>query len=415
MAEKGRVLVVGGGISGITAAIEASEAGCEVVLVERAPSLGGRVAWNHQYFPKLCPPACGLELNLRRIRTSPRIEVHTLCEVEEIRGGPGRYVATLRHAPRRVSARCTSCGACAAACPVERPDPQVGTTRAIYLPHPTAWPPVWVIDGPTCAGPTCAACVRACPYGAIELEAGPRTTEVEVAAVIWATGWAPPDATAFEGLGFGTHPDILTNVGLERLAAATGPTRGALVRPSDGTPPRSVAFVQCAGSRDETHHRHCSAVCCAATLKQVRYLRAAYPDLPVTVFYIDLRTPGRLEEFLARSQQDPHLRLVKGKVARVVPEPSGELRVEAEDVLGERLVSATFSMVVLATGMIPQPPSTRVPAPGLVRDDLGFLAPVQPLPGFLAAGCAHQPAEVAACVRDATAAALRAVQACARG
>jgi quinone-modifying oxidoreductase subunit QmoA len=412
---RGTVLVVGGGITGITAAIEASEAGCRVVLVEKEPFLGGRVARLHQYFPKLCSPECGLEIHLRRLRTSPRIRCLTMAEVRRLAGTAGHYTATIEHRPRGVTALCTACGACVAACPVERSDDfnlGMGTTKAIYLSRPMAHPLRYVVDAAACPGPSCGKCIPACPYDAIDLAREPRTEELDVQSVIWATGWEPYDATRLGEIGFGASPDVVTNVMMERLASLDGPTGGRIARPSDQGPVGSVAFVQCAGSRDENHLRHCSGVCCLASLKQARYVRAQYPDAEITVFYIDIRSPGRLEDFYAASQEDPKLHLIKGKVARVTHDAAtGRLEVEAEDTLTGEPLHRTVDLVVLATGMVPAPAGDGVVEGGLATDAFGFLAE-DPAPGMVAAGCAKRPTDVATCVRDATGAALKALQCC---
>lgn len=240
----------------------------------------------------------------------------------------------------------------------------------------------------------------------------PRRVQYEVQALIWATGWDPFDARVVEGLG--AHANMISNVQMERLAAPTGPTGGRIIRPSDGKEIQSVAFVQCAGSRDDNHLKHCSSVCCTASLKQARYVRAQYPDAQIYVYYIDLRTPGRLELFLAESQKDSRLHLIKGKVAKVTEDaPSGDLLVEAEDVLAGRRIRQKVSLVVLAAGMVPALAKDPVlPRGELSRDAAGFLAGTQPLPGFFTAGCARRPMDVAACVRDASSAALKALQCC---
>jgi quinone-modifying oxidoreductase subunit QmoA len=414
MESYGTVMIVGGGITGITAAIEASEAGCEVVIVERSPYLGGRVAKMHQYFPKLCPPLCGLEINLRRIRTSPRIRTLSLCEVAEVRAHDGGYRVTVEQRPRFVNERCTGCGACVAVCPESRPDAfnyGIGSTRAIFLSSDLAWPFQYTIDPAACPGEQCAKCVPACPVDAIDLEMNPRRMEYEVQALIWATGWDPFDASVVEGLG--VLPNMISNVQMERLAAPAGPTKGRIVRPSDGKEIESVAFVQCAGSRDDNYLKHCSSVCCTASLKQARYVRAQYPDAHIYVYYIDLRSPGKLELFLAESQRDDKLHLIKGKVAKVAEDgTSGDLVVEAEDVLAERRIRQKVSLVVLATGMVPALAKDPVLPGGLSRDPHGFLSGTQPLPGHFAAGCARRPMDVASCVRDASSAALKALQSC---
>ena len=415
--KKGKVLVIGGGISGITAAIEASEAGCEVVLVEKNAYLGGRVAQMHNYFPKLCPPSCGLEINFRRIRTSHSIRCMTLSKVEKITGSPGNYEATIQRQPRRVNNKCTACGACVEACPVERPNAfncGMNSTKAIYLPYEMAYPVQYVIDGDACPGSQCGKCVEACPYDAIELDMQPDSIDIEVQAVIWATGWDPPDAAKFEGLGFGTSPNIINNLMMERLASINGPTGGKIQRPSDGKPIESIAFVQCAGSRDENYLKHCSGVCCMGSLKQTRYVREQYPDADIHVFYIDIRAPGRLEDFYAQTQKDENLHLTKGKVAKITEDaPGGDLIVEAEDTLSGQRISQKVSLVVLATGLVPADAVVKMDVGGVLqKDEHGFLTADQPLAGLLGAGCAKRPVDVAASVRDATGTALKALQHC---
>ncbi len=412
----GTIMVIGGGISGLTAAIEVSEAGCDVVLVEKNPYLGGRVVRTNQYFPKLCPPTCGLEISFRRIRTVPGIRCMTLSEVEKITGKPGRYQVTIRQNPRKVNNKCTACGACVEVCPVERSDDinfGMSKTKAIYLPFENTNPLQYVIDGSVCPGAECSKCVSACPYEAIELDMEPKTAEVEVGAVIWATGWEPYDAGKIEDLGFGTTPNVITNVMMERLAATGGPTGGKIQRPSDGGKIESIAFVQCAGSRDENYLKHCFSVCCMASLKQTRYVREQYPDAQITIFYIDIRSPGRQEDFYAEVQNDEKLELIKGKVAKVTEGNDGNLVVEAEDTLSGDRVSKEVNLVVLATGIVPTDAGVQLELGcDLQRDEHGFLTNDQPLSGLLAAGCAKRPVDVAACTRDATGVALKALQSC---
>ena len=403
------LLVIGGGIAGLTAAIEAAEAGCDVILVEKEHHLGGRVARMKEYFPKLCPPACGLEINFRRLKQNPRVTVLTGAQVESLAGAPGDYTATVAVAPRHVTEACTLCGECVKVCPAERPDEfnyGLSTTKAVYLPTATAYPARYAIERSACpAG--CDACAKACAYGAVDLNQQPRKETFRVAAVIAATGWAPYDAKRIDNLGFGVVPNVVTNVMFERMAAPTGPTGGKILRPSDGKEPRSVAFVQCAGSRDENHLPYCSAVCCAASLKQTTYVRAALPEAKVTVYYIDIRTSGRLEDFYARVSEDPMLSLVKGKVAKVeADKASGGVVLEVEDVMGGRKLRETVDLLVLATGIVPQTKGL----PGAALDEFGFVATPPGKTGFYGAGCAHRPEEVSATVQDATGAALKGLQ-----
>ena len=221
------ILVVGGGISGLTTALEAAEVGYEVFVVEQNPYLGGRVAQLNQYFPKLCPPTCGLEINFRRIKDNPNIKVFTLAEIEKVEGTPGNYNVTIKSAPRYVNENCVACNDCVAACPVERDNDfnfNMDKTKAIYRPFDMAFPMRYVIDPAVCKGPECGKCVEACKYNAIELQMEPKTLNLNVGAIVWSTGWTPYDAARIDNLGFGKYPNIVTNMMMERLAAAAGGT-----------------------------------------------------------------------------------------------------------------------------------------------------------------------------------------------
>jgi quinone-modifying oxidoreductase subunit QmoA len=330
----------------------------------------------------------------------------TLAELESLSGSPGNYEATVRIAPRYVTDACTSCGECSRVCPAEVPDPfNYGNskTKAVRLPHRMAFPAQYVVDRRACLD-GCQACVDACKYNAIDLGQQEVKEKLRVSSVVLATGWAPYDATKIDNLGFGKYPNVITNVMFERLAAVDGPTGGKILRPSDGKGVRAVAFVQCAGSRDQNHLPYCSGVCCTASLKQATYIRQQYPDAKITMYYIDLRTPGRLEDFAAKVVQSNGIELIKGKVGKVQEQPGGrDLLVIAEDILGRRKIAREYDMVVLAVGMVPQTGGLPVNL-----DEFGFAADDKP--GVYAAGCVKRPAEVAASIRDATGAALKAFQ-----
>jgi heterodisulfide reductase subunit A-like polyferredoxin len=410
------ILVVGGGMAGISAAIEAAEAGSDVYVVESGPSLGGRVAQLHQYFPKLCPPYCGLEINFRRIRSDHRhFKVFTLAQVERVSGVAGDYEVTIRLDPRYVIAdRCIACNKCAEVCPAERPNAfnyGLDTTKAAYLPSPMAFPMKYVIDGGACVGAACGACVEACPTDAIDLQMAPKTMTVKVGSIVLATGWKPYDANKLSILGYTDNRDVVSNVQFERLAAVDGPTCGRIVRPSDGREAKRVAFVQCAGSRDVNHLPYCSSICCLSSIKEATYVRAQYPDSEVFVFYIDIRAPGRNEDFYHRIRADEGVHFVKGKVAKVLADPagSGDLIVEADEMLSGTKRRVNVDLVVLATGMQPSL-SGAAPIPGLAVefDEHGF-ALENRAAGVFVAGVAHRPADVVTTVRDATGAALKAI------
>jgi quinone-modifying oxidoreductase subunit QmoA len=407
------ILVVGGGIAGITAAVEAAEAGYDVTLIEKNAYLGGRVAQLHKYFPKLCPPYCGLEINFRRIKDNPRIRFHTLAEVERIAGGPGNFEVTVALRPRYVNDRCTACNACVAVCPAERPNAfnfGLGKTKAIHLAHEMAFPMKYVIDESACRLTECAKCVEVCEYDAIDLRMQRRALTLRAGAIIIATGWDPYDAGRIDNLGFGTYPDVITNVMLERLAAPNGPTRGRILRPSNGQEVQSAVFVQCAGSRDTSHLGYCSGICCLASLKQATYLRERNPKARAYVFYIDLRTPGTYEFFAKKVLSDPAVTIQKGKVARITEDPETKrLVVEAEDILAGEKVRLAVDLVVLASGMVPSLAAGTIAGP-LRLDADHFMVDAEGGAGIFAAGCAKSPVDVATSVQDATAAAALAIE-----
>jgi quinone-modifying oxidoreductase subunit QmoA len=406
--------VVGGGIAGITAAVEAAEAGYEVYIVERNPYLGGRVAQLHRYFPKLCPPYCGLEINFQRIKKEPRVRFFTLAEVEKIEGGPGNFDVSVTLHPRYVNERCTACNACVAVCPVDRPNDfnfGMGTTKAIYLPHEMAFPVKYVIDGTSCKLTECAKCVEACQYDAIDLTMKPRNITLKVGAVIIATGWKPYEAARIDNLGFGRYPNVITNVMMERLAAPNGPTGGKIVRPSDGKPVESAVFIQCAGSRDVNHLGYCSSICCLASLKEAVYLREQNPQAKAYIFYIDLRTPGTYVFFSKKVQSDSSIRVIKGKVAKILEESDTKrLIIEAEDILSSQKTTLTVDLVVLATGMAPSLAGSKI-GENLKLDGDSFVVPDGSGDGIFPAGCARSPVDVVTATQEGTAAALRAIQA----
>ncbi len=407
------ILVVGGGIAGITAAVEAAETGYDVTIVEKNPYLGGRVAQLSKYFPKLCPPTCGLEINFQRIKKNPQIRFFTMAEVESISGHPGHFDVKIKLHPRYVNDRCTACNACVEVCPVDRPDAfnlGMGTTKAIYLPHAMSFPMKYVIDDSVCQLKECAKCVEVCKYDAIDLDMQPKNLNLKVGAIIMATGWNPYDAKKIDNLGFGRYADVITNVMMERLAAPNGPTKGRIVRPSDGQPVRSVAFVQCAGSRDENHLGYCSGICCLASLKQATYILEQDPEARIYIFYIDLRAPGTYEFFSQKVQRSGNVTTIKGKVAKIIEDgTTRELIVEAEDTLSMEKIRVGVDLVVLATGMAPSLEDRKPEGPvGYDRDH--FVLPDETAPGIYAAGCARGPVDVATSVQDATAAAMKAIR-----
>jgi quinone-modifying oxidoreductase, subunit QmoA len=411
------ILVVGGGMSGITAALEAAEAGHEVVLVERNPYLGGRVTQLYQYFPKLCPPNCGLEINFRRMRQNPKVRFFTMAEVASISGQEGNYDVTVKLAPRYVNEKCTCCGKCAEACEVEIDNPfnyGMDKIKAAYLPHEFAFPMRYVLDPSIVGTDQGKKCQEACEYGAIDLDMEETTFDLKVGAIVWAAGWAPYDAAKIDYYGFGEYKNVITNVMMERLAAPNGPSQGKILRPSDNKEPKNIAFIQCAGSRDENHLPYCSGICCLASLKHTTYVRERQPDCDVTIFFIDIRALDRLEDFYTKVQADEKVTFIKSKIANITEdEETGNLILEGENTRTGEQILMNFDMVVLATGMVPNGLNIDS-APGVSYDAYGFFVNNPEKPGIYGAGCVRTPTDVASSVQDATAGALKAIQSIAR-
>jgi quinone-modifying oxidoreductase subunit QmoA len=410
-AKTGAVLVVGGGISGLTAALEAAEVGNDVFIVEKNPYFGGRVAQLNQYFPKLCPPTCGLEINFKRIKNNRRIRTYTMTTVKSVSGGPGNYEVTLETAPRYVNSNCTACGDCAEACTNEVENTfnfGMNRRKAIYLPHEMAFPRRYVLEKDACSAACLEAVKGACKYNAVDTEMQAETFTLNVSSIVWATGWNPYDAGKLDNLKPNSSPAIITNMMMERMAAPNGPTGGKILRPGDNKEPESIAFVQCAGSRDENHLEYCSYICCMATFKQMTYVRERYPDAQIYVFYIDLRTPGKYEHFREKLRTDEKAQFIKGKVADIIAESDGGVTVVAENAVGGGKVHQKVDICVLATGMQPAL-GEQGKALGLNMDGNGFVVS-EPDKGMIAAGCAKSAADVYTCAQSATAAALKAIQ-----
>ena len=409
-AENRKILVIGGGISGLTAALEAAEAGAQVVITEKAPYLGGRVAQLHRYFPKLCPPTCGLEINFRRIKENPNISFFTMAEVTQISGAAGDFEVTVKVNPRYVNDRCTGCDACAEACTEWRVNDfnyGLDKTKAAYIPFDMAFPQKYVIDASVCSGDCGKKCLEACKYEAIDLNMKPETVKLKVGSIIMAGGWEPYDIAKADNLGFGQVANVITNMQMERLAAPNGPTGGQILRPSDQAAPKKVAFVQCAGSRDENHLPYCSYICCMASLKQATYLREKDPECEAYIFYIDIRSPGRYEQFYWKVRDDEGVHLIRGKVAKVEEEPgTGNVKIVAEDTATGDKVRMTFDMVVLAAGMVPSTKASPFPLPLSYTPD-GFIIQELLPPGIHAVGNMKGPLDVMKSNEDATGAALK--------
>ncbi|MBF0157892.1 MAG: CoB--CoM heterodisulfide reductase iron-sulfur subunit A family protein [Magnetococcales bacterium] len=406
------ILVVGGGISGLTAAVEAAEVGYSVILVEKNPYLGGRVAQHNKYFPKLCTPTCGLEINYQRIRNNARITFYTLAEVEEITGTAGHFSVRVRQNPRFVNDKCTACDECSKACTTQIDDPfnfGMGQTKAIGRPHAMAFPARYVMDATFAKSDEARKLAQLCPVGAIEPDMEAKTVTLTVGSIIWATGWQPYDPGRVRPYGFGLYANVINNMRFERLSSGQGPTRGQIVRPSDGKAVKNIAFIQCAGSRDHNYLPFCSQICCLASMKQATYIREQYPDAKVTIYYIDLRAMDRYEAFQKKVEADAQVHWVKSKPARIDEDPkTHDPIVMGENTLTGERYAERYDLVVLATGMEPNSATSPIPAADVRYDDYGFVVNGQN--GIHAVGCSAAPVDVASAVQASTAAALKAIQ-----
>jgi quinone-modifying oxidoreductase, subunit QmoA len=408
------ILVVGGGISGMTAALEAAECGKQVILVEKNPSIGGRVSQLYKYFPKLCHPKCGLEINLRRIKTNRNLHVMAMTEVNKIEGEAGNYSVTLHTRPRYVNENCTACGDCGEAVEAEFDDEYnygLGKRKGAYRPFNQSYPERYVLD-PAIIGTVDADKAKAaCKYEAIDLDMGDSETTITVGAVIWATGWKPYDAGKIQPYGYDRYKNVITSVEFERMLDPHGPTGGKILRPSDGKEAKDVAFIQCAGSRDLNHLKHCSRICCMASLKQTTYLREQYgDDTKGTVYYIDIRAIDRIDDFYQNVKNDANITFTKSKVASITEDrETGNPVLHGVDTEGYDRYSNPHELVVLAIGMEPSVPADGFPMPVVLNEE-GFVELDEANGAFFAAGCSADALDVNRAVQSATASALRAIQ-----
>jgi quinone-modifying oxidoreductase subunit QmoA len=408
------ILVVGGGISGMTAALEAAECGKQVILVEKNPSIGGRVSQLYKYFPKLCHPKCGLEINLRRIKANRNLRVMAMTEVTAVDGEAGNYSVTLQTRPRYINENCTACGACGEAVEAEFDDEYnygLGKRKGAYLPFNQAYPERYVLDPAIIGTADADKAKAACKYDAIDLAMGDSETTITVGAIIWATGWKPYDAGKIQPYGYDRYKNVITSVEFERMLDPHGPTGGKILRPGDGKEAKNVAFIQCAGSRDLNHLKHCSRICCMASLKQTTYLRERYgDDAKGTVYYIDIRAIDRIDDFYQNVKNDSNISFIKSKVASITEDKAtGNPVLHGVDTEGYHRYSNPHELVVLAIGMEPSVPADGFPVKVVLNEE-GFVELDEANGAFFAAGCSADALDVNRAVQSATASALRAIQ-----
>ena len=423
-----RALVIGGGIAGIQTALDIADAGYEVDIVEKTPSIGGRMSQLDKTFPTLDCSACILTPKMVEAAAHEKITIYTYSEVEKITGFVGDFTVDIRKKARSVDmSKCTGCGVCQEKCPSKKAPNEfnrgLNTRSAIYTPFAQAIPNVPVIDRENCIKfktGKCGVCAKVCQAGAIDYEQKDEIITEKYGAIIAATGFDMIKLDKHDEYSYSQSPDVITSLELERIMNAAGPTKGHLEKMSDHKPPKSMVFIQCVGSRGQTcrDKSYCSKICCMYTAKHAMLIRDKYPDVDVTVFYIDVRTPGKnFDEFYRRAVEEYGVHYIKGQVGKVA-EVDGGLMVQAVDLIDNRQIMMKTDMVVLAAAIEPDP-SVRKLATMLTAsiDTNNFLTeahpklrPVEsPTAGVFLSGVCQGPKDIPESVAQAGAAAVKAI------
>ncbi|OGF50925.1 MAG: disulfide reductase [Candidatus Firestonebacteria bacterium RIFOXYA2_FULL_40_8] len=419
-----RALVIGGGIAGIQAALDIAGAGYKVVLVEKEPSIGGRMAQLDKTFPTLDCSACILTPKMVAVSQDPNITLMTYAEVVEVCGYVGQFDVKIKQKAKSVNSKCIGCGVCVTKCPNRKSlsefNEKLAPRKAIYTPFPQAVPNVPVIDRETCTffkTGKCKICEKVCPTGAIEYTQQDEIIKEKFGAVVVATGFNIYDHSNYGEYGYGEIKDVISSLQFERLINSSGPTDGHVVRPSDHKEVKNVVFIQCVGSRDESKHRpYCSRVCCMYTAKQAMLLKDHYPETQSYVFYIDIRSAGKnYEEFVQKAQNDYGVVYLRGRVSKIY-ERGDKLIVKGADTLSGAQVEVEADMVVLANGLEPKANAKELAQLfHMSYDQYGFynelhpkLAPVETaISGVFVAGCCISPKDIPDTVAQASATAAK--------
>ena len=423
-----RALVIGGGIAGIQTALDIAEAGYKVDIVEKTPSIGGRMSQLDKTFPTLDCSACILTPKMVEAAAHENITIYTYSEVEKVTGFVGDFHVEIRKKARSVDmSKCTGCGVCQEKCPSKKAPNEfnrgLDTRSAIYTPFAQAIPNVPVIDREHCIKfktGKCGVCSKVCQAGAIDYEQKDEIVTENYGAIVVATGFDTIKLDKYDEYAYSQSPDVITSLELERIMNAAGPTKGHLERMSDHRAPKSMVFIQCVGSRcaDNRGKSYCSKICCMYTAKHAMLIRDKYPDVDVTVFYIDVRTPGKnFDEFYRRAVEEYGVHYIKGQVGKVAPQ-GDKLLVQGVDLLDNRRILMETDMVVLATAIEPNPDvrkiatmlTASIDTNNFLTESHAKLRPVEsPTAGIFLSGVCQGPKDIPETVAQAGAAAVKVV------
>jgi len=420
-----KALVIGGGVAGIQAALDLADTGYKVYLVEKEPSIGGRMAQIDKTFPTMDCSICILAPKMSDVGRHPNIELLTNSEVLEVKGYIGNFKVKVLKKPRYVTKDCSACGDCAPVCPVTTPnefDVGLATRHAIYTPFAQAVPSTYIIDRDLCLNKeniiVCDKCIKACERKTIDFTMKPETLELDVGTIIVATGADVYDPASLVNYGYTKYPNVMTSLEFERLINAGGPSGGRLIRPSDMKIPDSVAFIQCVGSRSESGHLYCSNVCCMNTIKDSLLIKEHWPNTKIYVYYVDIRAYGKGFEDLYKRARKEGVLFVRGLPTEIVENRKAhDLWLVGENTLQKEVYKTKVGMVILSIGIEPRQDSdviqrlctlSRTPD-GFFMEAHPKLRPVDaPTGGVFLAGCAESPKDIKDSVTQASAAAARA-------
>ena len=425
-----RALVIGGGIAGIQTALDIADAGFPVDIVEKQPTIGGKMAQLDKTFPTLDCAACILTPKMVDVAQNDKIRIFSYSEVTDVHGFVGNFDVTIKKKARFVKEDiCTGCGACVEKCPMKKVPNEfnlgMDNRHAIYIPFAQAVPKVATIDPNACnmlKNGKCGVCAKVCAAGAIDYKQQDEIIEEKYGAIVVATGFNPISMEKFDEFAYSQSKDVITSLEFERLTNAAGPSAGKLLRPSDGKHPHTIVFVQCVGSRCEScaekGKEYCSKICCMYTAKHAMLTRDKYPDTEVYVFYIDVRTPGKnFDEFYRRAVEEYGVKYVKGMVGKIVPE-GDKLKVQASDLIANKQLHIDADLVVLAAAIEPdksaRPLATMLTASMDTNDFFTEahpkLRPVEsPTAGVFLSGACQGPKDIPETVSQASAAAAKVI------